>query len=305
MSHTFSVSSTEPPDYEELLSGLPFSDVVPAPDQEEPDGGPWPEGIRHYHRAGVSTRGVEVSWEDGTFAVRINTLAAPEDYDLALHFIERAADLLGAAVDSEDGTALPANQLRTTYGAEWVRQTNLVGVATVGALIENETQPQSLRLGGVIRDVHLGPRVWGELSAAGPAEELLDRLVEFMRHVQYVNEDEYYFAASAMTVQKKKGGEEATITAFGPGVSYLFPAVDYLVVVGSGEGEPILFVPYPKLPELLAGHEWEWLDEEQALVEPVAEDDWPALRERARGLAVAAPCALHRNRTLNRFGPFL
>jgi hypothetical protein len=287
MSHTFSIKAAEPPGYDELMAGLPFSDLVPALDQEEPEGGPWPEGVRHYHRDGVSTRGVEVSWEDGAFAVRINTLAAPEDYDLALHFIERAAELLGGPVDSEDGTALPGTELRHTYDDEWVRRTNLVGLATVEALIA-DGEHDSIRLGGVVRDVHLGPRVWAELTAAGPPEELLDRLVEFMAEVQYVDTDDAYFAASAMTFQKKDG-KELTVAAFGPDVAYLFPVVEYLVVMGATEGEEVLFVPYAQLPELLAGCEWGWLDEEQTLVEPVPADRWPALRERARGLAVAAP----------------
>src|SRR5262245_8107519 len=135
MSHTFSVPGASPPDYRKLMKSLPFKDVVPAPDQEEPDGGPWPEGIRHYHREGISTRGVEVSWENGVFAVRINTLAAPEDYDLALHFIEIAAKLLGSQIESEDGATLPARQLRKHFDAKWVRTTNQFGLAVVGGMI--------------------------------------------------------------------------------------------------------------------------------------------------------------------------
>ena len=294
MSHSFSVSGAFPPDYDELMQSLPFGDVVADPDQEEPDGGPWPEGIRHYHRAGVSTRGVEVSWEDGTFAVRINTLAAPEDYDLALHFIEQAAEQLGSPVEPEGGDTLPADQLRDEYGVDWARQTNQFGLGAIGAMISGGKHT-SLRLSGVIRDVHLGPRVWGELTAAGPDTEMLDRVVAFMRHVQYVNADEEYFAASVMVIQKKKKGKkkgkdnEVTVAAFGPGVSYLFPSVEYLVVLGQEEGEPLLFVPSGNLPELLTGREWAWLDEEQTLVEPIPEDEWPQFREWAQELSVPAP----------------
>lgn len=289
MSHTFSVAAPVPPDYSELMDGLPFEDVVPDPGQEEPDGGPWPEGIRHYYRDGISTRGVEVSWEDGVFAVRINTLAAPEDYDLALHFIECAAELLGVPIDPEGGDTIPADQLRAIYDADWVQQTNRAGLATVGALVSNN-EYGSLRLGGVIREVHVGPRVWGELTAAGPPEEMLDRVVEFMRYVQYVNADEDYYAATVMTLQqqKKSDGEarQITVTAFGPDVRYLFPSVEYLVLVGQEEDEPVMFVPYERLPELLADYEWEWLDEKQTLVEPVPEEDWNALRERAEAFSV-------------------
>jgi hypothetical protein len=291
MSHTFSVAAPTPPDYKKLMKGLPFDDVLPEGDQEEPTRGPWPEGIRHYYRDGLSTRGVEVSWEDGAFAVRINTLAAPEDYDLAMHFIERAAELLKAPIDPEGGDTVAANELRSAYDADWIRRTNEVGMATVGALISGGDH-DSIRLGGVIRDVYLGPRVWGELTKAGPKGKMLDRLVEFMRHVQYVNADGDYFAANVMTLQQKKKGKtrEVTVTAFGAGVSYLFPSVEYLVVTGETDGEEMLFVPYKKLPDLLRDEwEWEWLDEEQTLVEPVAEGDWPELRARAGKLAVSAP----------------
>jgi hypothetical protein len=290
MSHTFSVAAPVPPDYKKLMKGLPFDDVLPEGDQEEPTRGPWPEGIRHYYRDGLSTRGAEVSWEDKVFAVRINTLAAPEDYDLAMHFIEQAAKLLKASIDPEGGDTIPADQLRATYDADWIRQTNEFGLATVGALITGGDH-DSIQLGGVIRPVHLGPRVWGELTKAGPKDEMLDRLVEFMRHVQYVNADEDYYAANIMTLNRQKKGKEkeVTVTAFGPGVRYLFPVVEYFVVVGQEEGDPILFVPSKKLPELLKGHEWEWLDEEQTLVEPVPEEEWEKFRKRAQKLSVPTP----------------
>lgn len=290
MSHTFSVAAKKPPDYKKLMKALPFDDVVPDADQEEPKGGPWPAGIRHYHRDGISTRGVEVSWEDGVFAVRVNTLAAPEDYDLAMHFIEQAAKLLKAPIDPEGGNRLPADQLRTVYDAKWVRETNEFGLGTVGAMITGG-EHQSIQLGGVIRPVHLGPRVWGELAKAGPKNKMLDRLVAFMRRVQYVNADEDYYAANAMVIQRKKKGKdkEAAVAVFGPGVRYLFPSVEYLVLTGEAEGDPLTFVPYDKLPELLKGREWEWLDEEQTLVEPIPEEDWPAFRKRAKPLSVATP----------------
>ncbi len=296
MSHTFSVAAPKPPDYKKLMKALPFDDVLPEGDQEEPTRGPWPEGIRHYYRDGLSTRGAEVSWEDKVFAVRINTLAAPEDYDLAMHFIEQAAKLLKVPIDPEGGETIPADQLRDEYDTEWVRQTNEVGLATVGALIAGDDH-DSIQLGGVIRSVHIGPRVWGELTKAGPKGKMLDRLVEFMRRVQYVNAEEDYFAANVMTLNRQNKGKgkgkdkdkEVTVAAFGPGVRYLFPSVEYLVVVGQEEGDPILFVPSKKLPELLKSYEWEWLDEEQTLVEPVPEAEWGKFRKRAQKLSVPAP----------------
>src|SRR5262249_22402856 len=91
VSVTFSVRCPDRPDYADVLAGLGLPDVLPAPDEEHPAGGPWPDGVWHFHRPGGSTRGAEITWEDGTFAARVNTLASPEDYDLAMRFVEHVA----------------------------------------------------------------------------------------------------------------------------------------------------------------------------------------------------------------------
>jgi hypothetical protein len=288
MSHTFTVSGPFPPDYDDLMAGIPHDDLSPVEGQDEPDGGSWPDGVRHYYRDGVSVRAVEVSWEDGEFAVRVNTLSAPEDYDLAFCFVERAAELMGGPVQSEDGQTLPADQLREVYDADWVRNTNRAGLAAVREMVTGE-EYHSVQIPGAVRPVHIGRRVWEELADAGPEDELLDRLTEFMRGVQAIDADDFYFA-SPMTLQHREDPDrQATVAVFAADVDYLFPDVEFLVLAGEKDGDELLFVPYDKLPELLPAGGWEWLDERQTLVDAVPEADWSALRERARPLAVADP----------------
>ena len=243
---------------------------------------PWPPGIRHFYRPGLSARGAEVSYEKGTFQVRILTLSAPEDYDLAMRLAEAVARLAGVKEsDPEDDDPFPIEELRSRYGDEWVRNTNRAGLAVVRTMA-GEDKTNTLTLSGPVRPFHLGQRLLGELEAAGPEDELLDRLIQAMRSVQNVDEEEYYFAN---VMEAKKGEEEdapkITFTAFGPGVRYLLPDVKYLVLVGE-EGEEPLFLPAEKLPELLPEGNWSWLDEKQMLVEPIDEDDWPEFLERAQ-----------------------
>lgn len=290
MSHTFTISAPFPPDYEELMGGIPYDDVAPAEGQEEPGSGPWPDGVRHYHRVGLSVRAVEVSWEDGTFGVRVNTLSAPDDYDLAFRFLERAADLLGRPVESEDGQTLPADQLRDAYDAEWQRTANLNGLAAVQSMIADD-EMESVCIPGAVRSVYIGPRVLQDLAGAGPEGELLDRLLDFMKCVQWIDPEDYFPASTLVLREKADPDREVEVAVFAPGVSYLFPDVEYLVLAGGAEGDPLLFVPYDRLPELVPPGGWDWLDERQTLVEEVPEAEWAAFRKKAQPFVVADPLA--------------
>ncbi len=280
MSFIFSVRCPDPPDYRGTLAAVGLDDVLPEPNEEHPDGGPWPVGVLHFYRPELSARGVEVSYEDSRFAARINTLASPDDYDLAMRFVEVIARQTRNPISPEDGKPFPWRELRQRYPAGWVRATNEHGAGAIRGMLA-EGQHDVLQLWGPYRPFCIGPRLMGELDAAGPADEFLDRLTARMLAVQNVGEE--YFFANVMTVKPKKG-KEFTCTAFGPGVRYLLPYVDRIAVVAANRGE-LIEIPAAALADILTTP-WEWLDEAQTLVEPVPEAEWAAVRRRARKHAV-------------------
>src|SRR5262249_28608280 len=81
--------------------------------------------------------------------------------------------------------------------------------------------------------------------------------------------------------EEKAEEDSFTVTAWGPGVRYLFPNVEYLAVIEDMEGEGHFLVPYEAVKEI-AGDHCSWIDEKQTLVEPFDEDEWPELLARAR-----------------------
>src|SRR5262245_20345496 len=191
MSFSFHVAAPTPPDYQRLLDGLDYWDVH-CEEGDRTEEGPWPEGTLHFFREDVSTRGVEITYEDDKFQVRILTLSSPEDYELALRFVESAAVFLKQPVDPEDGDSFPVDELRQRYDEEWIRETNEFGAQTLRSVICEEDSTATLS--GVHRPVHIGPRLLRELDDDGPEVEFLDRLLGKMLDVQNIDGNEYYFA---------------------------------------------------------------------------------------------------------------
>jgi len=282
MSFSFYVPSPTLPRLGEVLEALPFADVrccEEARSEEEElfdRAAHWPDRHLHFYRDGLSTCAVEVYWEDGAFQVRVMAFAAPEEYELALEFAEFFARRSGTTVRPEDGDAMTVEELRRKYDPDWIAGQ----VASLFSMLPTIVRDSegSCQVPGPVRLFHVGRRLLGELEAAGPPEELRERLLAKMREVQYVDPEEY-FCASAMEVRPQGSDKTFSVAAFGPEVRYLFPSVDYLAVIESGKG--VFFIPYEALPEVAPGR-WSWLDEHQTLVEPFEPDEWPALLERAR-----------------------
>lgn len=283
MSFSFYIPAPSPPDYERIIDQLDSWDLRCHEDQIED--GPWPEGTVHFFRDEVSTRGVEITHENHIFQVRILTLASPEDYELALRFVEAAATELGQNVEPEDHEAIPLSELRGRYDAGWIRQTNTHGAMVIRQLVQ-ESDTSVMTLYGTRRPIYLGPRIVRELEEAGPEEEFLDRLIDKMREVQNVNGENYFFA-NVMEAQKQNSAdaEKFSFAVFGPTVSYLLPEARYIAMIVE-ENEPPMFVESYRLPLLLPEDSWTWLDERQMLVEAIDEDDWREIVRKAKQFEV-------------------
>jgi hypothetical protein len=280
MSFSFYIAAPSPPDYETILDGLDYWDVHCEEDEGEESAreGPWPEGSLHFYRDNVSTRGVEVTHEGGKFQVRILTLASPEDYELALRFVESAAVLLKQQVEPEDGETLPVEQLREQYTPQWVHEMIESGARAIRFLINDGDQ--TITSWGAHRAFHVGPRLLQELDEAGPPEEFPDRLLAKMLEVQNIDADEYY-CANPMEAKRDDSEEVAfTFAVWGPGISYLMPDVQYVALIAD-EDVPPVFIEKENLPNVL-NDGWSWLDEKQLLIDAVFEEDWVTVVERAR-----------------------
>jgi hypothetical protein len=300
MSFSFYLDLPEAPPIGELLEPIPYDILCVEEDEIEPED-EWPEGYTHLYREGLSTCAVEINREDGRFQIRIMAFCSPEDYELALAIVEQLA-LYGevAAITPEDGEPLPLGQLKKQYGKEWIADQvkSLFGMLPAMVARDHDT---ALQVPAAVRPFWIGPRLMKELTEGGPAETLPQRIIEAIRKVQYLDPEEYFCATVMEVCSKKEGaaeedkpddvGDQAddektnddsfTVTAWGPGVRYLFPNVDYLAVIEDMEGEGHFLIPYDAVHEL-AGDRCSWLDEKQTLVEPFDEDEWPELLARAR-----------------------
>ncbi len=269
MSYSFYVPMPSPPSVS-FFDDLGFPDLVCIEDMPE---GPLPPGYFHFYRDGISTRGLEVCFEEGALQVRIMTGSCREEYELALAMVKQAARISGAPIESEEGDVAGPDEIDATHGAEWIARL----VRSTDAIVHIARQDGgTVTMSGPVRPFHLGPRMLRELNADDP-DGLADRVLAAMRACQWVDPDRYY-SASTMQVSLQ-GGAKVTLTAFAEGVGYVLPNVQFLAILD----EPHFTIRRDSLLEV-PGVRWRWLDEVQLLVEPIGQGEWPRFIAAAREL---------------------
>ena len=133
MSYTFTLRSARSLSFDEVRADLGVPDLAMV---ESVASESWPEGIIHLHREFVSARNVEVTKDKATFEVRLMSMSAPEDTELALRIVETVAARLGVrTVDSENFGELPVPELRVAHDDAWVRNQWESGASVVAAMI--------------------------------------------------------------------------------------------------------------------------------------------------------------------------
>lgn len=223
-------------------------------------------GVHRFHIDGRSTRVTEVSVAE-TFDVRMFSLAAPEDVQLAVRIAECAASIMGISeADAEGHGAIAVGDLRDAYDASWAEGQARSGVRVLRALIEQGRGP--IQMPGPVRAFCVGPRVLAEVSG----EDEHARMLEAIRAVQWLR----VRTAGVFVV-----GEKQTELAFWLGKEIVFPPVAYAGVAREPE---IVVVKAEHVPELAGAH-WRQLDEVQGHIAEFTETEWPDVIAAARAFA--------------------
>jgi hypothetical protein len=280
VSYHFYVKTAARPVVEEVLALVPGDGLgglyegAESDDEDSPvlPSGEWPEWV-HFHRVRRSTRGVGVRIDDDGFDIALNTMASPEDCQLAIDLATALGKVTSQSVLPEDSEEpIDVSELRARFGEAWAQEHSRWG-ADVTLRIAAEKGP--VTLGGPYRPFHVGPRLIAQLRTPGDSGAD-QRLMDAMRRAQYAHLDGW-FCANVMGIQA--GNDVIKVTPFGPEVAYLFPAVQFLVLMPNDKD--LYYLPYERLPEVAASH-FEWLDESQALVKSHSYGEYKSLIERAR-----------------------
>src|SRR5215510_1235148 len=272
MSYSFYIRTDLRPAVADVLARIDFPDVV-APDAR----GAWPDGTLHIYRGEISTRAIEITYEDHAFEVRILALSSPEDYELAFRLVEHLAVLTGSQVEPEDDTTFPAEKLRDLYDTPWGERMTASHSKIIGHLVKKEGK--TITIVGPVREFHIGPRLFAELEEGGPADGLPQRILEAIRRTQYRDLSDYAEAA-IMEVTTSDKSKTIKLSVWEPDRATHFSGVEYIHLVPNNMPDNIFLVPFEALPQL-AGSRFAYLDERQCLVEAVASDEWPALLREA------------------------
>ena len=247
--------------------------------EDGPDGEPetkrLPDGYAcHAYLHGASARGVEIVYERGELQTRILSCSSDADHALAIALATGLAAKHGTLITPEDRElGYGPDALRAEFGDAWIAQQLAFGASVVATMVDRDGS--TLEMSGCRRTFHVGPRFLASLRARRGA--LRDRVLDAFVRLQYIDDDDAYYAANVMTVTPKRGAAY-TITAWAPGVSYLFPGTERLAVLAD---DAAIEIPYAAGATLL-GKRWTWLDERHGLVDAVDGAAWTAFVARAR-----------------------
>lgn len=277
MSETIAIELTDTgaPDFlatlDAISEALHIGDLKCAEDVPGP-GTPWPHGIWHLFREGVSTRTTEITVDEAEFAIRIFSMAAHEDVALAVALAEYVAEHAGAErVESEQAGELTPDEMIAYYTAEWAEKQLVSGHGVLSALVRD--RKETIEIPGPHRSFCLGPRV---LLQLGPEKPHL-RLLEAIRRVQWIP----VRTAGTFLATAKSDQREIKLAVW-LGEEVVFPAVDFAGISADPHAEKpeVFLIPAARVPEL-AGERWTAIDERQGLIDDFG-NDWPALVKAAR-----------------------
>ena len=232
MSFSFYMETAQSPDFQNTIAAV----SVPLECEEAeydfyPQSGPFPEEtFFHFYIFGVSTRAIEVGYSNGAMQVRIMTCSCREDFDVAFELVREIARSCNASIQPEDRDgSISVAEFDATYDDAWVDDMVKSGATFLPAMIREREMASPLTLPGPVRDFHIGDRLLGEIEAEGG--DFADALFKRIRETRYVDPDQYFFHANQMAIQAEGSDVQKIIAAWGPGVDYIFPRVDYFAFI--------------------------------------------------------------------------
>jgi hypothetical protein len=266
-----------PPPLAELLDAVNLADLRPLAFSDAAR--EWPAKPLQLYRNLISCRAVELIYEAGVIRVTLRSMSALEDCQLAVALARAAARLVGAVtVRPEACNEIAPDELEEFAATDWVRGQQESGARMTEFLVGERG---TMALPGAIRPWHVGTRVLGELRALSSDCPLHERMIQRMRHIQWIDQLQGYTAAAQFLTSDPNPGKRITLAIWQPTVRLLMPEAKHVVLDANGGQSEIVILPHQRFVEL-AGDRLTWLDECQTLVEPILETDVPSLMRRAK-----------------------
>ena len=275
MSYSFYIEASDPPSWRALVGALEYDDVGIVERDRIPEDDHFPrDDYFHIYRQGVSTRTVEVGWDGSDLSVRLMTCSSSEDYRMGLDIVRLASEHLDRDIRSEEGHELTVAEFDEVFDDEWIDEMVQSAPTALHAMVRDDGE--TLTIPGPTGMFFLGPKTVDRLEEKD--EPFAEAMLQAMRDTHWVDPNNW-FKASIMAMVDEDTGEERTLTVWGPGVNYAFPAVDNVAIVQAPDGDDFL-IPYSAVTELAPSHYF--LDERQLKVPAIDESNWASFVARAR-----------------------
>jgi hypothetical protein len=272
MSFTFQVITDKEVTPAELFAALGIETLrcTEDIDVEEPIGAPL-----HFYLDDQSCRGVQIESNSESFFIKITSPASADDHHLALNIVEELCRLTDAqTIRGEGDETIPATELRTKFGQEWLRKEVEFGVKSILSAAGGITDGAACTMQGCRRNFHVGLRLAVELLALPSPALIENEFFRRFREVQYIEKKGYYTPKIYYNEKTKK-----KICGIGPNVSYLLPWVQHLALLNA-DGTETIFVPRVDFYKLIRDR-LKWIDEKQVVMDAISEEEWAQIMKEA------------------------
>jgi hypothetical protein len=219
-------------------------------------------GINHFYQDEVSCRAIEIEYwsKDKSYSIQSNHPASKEDWMLMRHITESLAKHFNAAITDGDDKCT-VEQFSKKYDEQWANDLSHYGAR---ALLECSLGTGFASLEGAVRPFYFGERVKAEVTSNRSGDDSYAELFRRIHETQYIGLE--YFVPKHYEI----AGTKKKFVVIGTGVQVVIPYVDF---ISFPQDKGMIFVPYATLPKIV-GERFSWLDEKQALIDPIDESDW-------------------------------
>ncbi len=220
-------------------------------------------GINHFYQDEVSCRAIEIEYwpKDKSYSIQTNHPASKEDWMLMRHITESLAQHFNAAITDGDGNC-NIEQFSKKYDKQWASGLSHFGA---NALLDCSFGTGFASLEGAVRPFYFGERAKTEITSNRSGDDIYAELFRRIYETQYIGLE--YFVPKHYEI----AGTKKKFAVIGPGVQAVTPYVDF---ISFPQDKGMIFIPYAALPQIL-GERLSWLDEKQALIDPIDESEWP------------------------------
>lgn len=227
------------------------------------------EDVLYFWIEGKSTRGFDITFEDGYIEVRNTILSNKFDYELTIKIVTEIVSLTdGIIIDEEEEplTILPI------FGTDKINETEIRDCELIQLLSKEK---EEIAIYGPIRKIYFGKRTY-ELLKNYKGKELKDKMFDIILNVNYQIPD---FGYGNILQVGNSDDDKKIMKLLTNEVDYIIDKYDF-ILLQSTEEQPIMITN--EILNSMLPPNWQLVDEFTIVAPITTQDEWNKLLTNAK-----------------------